>query len=367
MALHDPGASPDALGGRTVLLAMSGGVDSSVAAVLLLERGARVLGLTMKNFCYSRLETGARSCCSAGHLMDARRVCERLGIEHHLLDTSAPFERDVMERFAAEYEAGRTPNPCVDCNQFVRFPQLAARARELDADCIATGHYARLGRQAGGQCFVRRAVSAAKDQSYFLHGVPPSCLETCVFPLGDLAKDEVRAAGRRAGLGVADKPESQEICFLPDGDRAAWLAERQAAAPGPIVALDGRRLGTHGGIAGFTVGQRHGLGLGGGRTLYVHHIEAETRTVVVSDAAALWSGGLEADRFSLRVDPSRDDLEVQVRYRHRPVRLSKLEVEGARARLQFAAPQRAVAPGQAAVVYAGDAVVGGGRILAALP
>lgn len=352
LRLVDPWASEDALRGRAVLVAMSGGVDSSVAAALLQRRGARVVGLTMKNFCTSEVETTERSCCSVSHMLDARRVCERLGVPHYV----------------AEYEAGRTPNPCVDCNQAVRFPQLLARARELGADLVATGHYARLGRDSGGRCFVRRSRDVAKDQSYFLCGVSPECLERSVFPLGGLTKSEVRDVARDLGLEVAAKPDSQEICFLPDGDRARFLSERTSPRPGRVVDQDGSVLGTHAGIGNFTVGQRRHLGVEtGGRIRYVHHIEVETGTVVLGDAAVLESTGLEADGFWIGVDAARDDLEVQVRHRHPPVRVAALEIDGDRAQLRFATPVRAVAPGQAAVVYCGDAVAGAGRIVTAFP
>jgi tRNA-specific 2-thiouridylase len=364
--LHDPWAEPEALRGRTVLLAMSGGVDSSAAAVLLQRRGARVLGLTMKNFCYSKVpEGGETSCCSLSHLLDARRVCTMLGVEHFLLDASGPFGRRVIRRFVGEYEAGRTPNPCVDCNQSVRFPLLVARARELGADLVATGHYARAGRDASGRHFVRRAADAAKDQSYFLHGVPEVCLARCVFPLGELTKSDVRQVAREAELPVAEKPESQEICFLPSGDRREFLAEHGTPRPGDIVHRDGRKLGTHAGIGLYTVGQRHGLHVAAGHPLYVHHIEPETDRVVVCEAEALWSAGVELDTFWRRGDAIAD-LEVQLRYRSRPAAVQSLTAAGGHARLHFRSPQRSVAPGQAAVLYAGDVVVGGGRVLAPL-
>lgn len=368
LRLEDPWASEDALHGRTVLVAMSGGVDSSVAAVLLQRRGARVLGLTMKNFCYSEAETTERSCCSVSHMLDARGVCDQLGIPHFVLDTTADFGRRVMDRFVAEYEAGRTPNPCVDCNQSVRFPQLVAKARELGADLVATGHYARLGRDADGRSYVRRPRDAAKDQSYFLSGVSEPCLARSVFPLGELTKAEVRMLGREIGLEVAEKPESQEICFLPDGDRARFLAERAAPRPGPVVDANGAVLGAHSGIGNFTVGQRRHLGVDtAGRVRYVRQIQTETNTVVLGDEAELYASGLEADGFWIGVETGRDDLLVQVRYRHPPVGLAALEVAAGLARMRFASPVRAVAPGQAAVLYCGDAVVGGGRILATIP
>jgi len=364
LSLQDPWAHPDALRGRRVLLAMSGGVDSSAAATVLQSRGARVTGLTMKNFCYSDAGAGATSCCSVTHLHDARRVCDQLGIEHHVVDTSQLFEPLVIDRFVAEYEAGRTPNPCVDCNRDVRFPELLRLARLLDSELLATGHYARVGRDASGAHFVRRAAYLPKDQSYFLHGITAECLSRTVFPLGDHDKEAARAAAREAQLPVADKPESQEVCFIPDGDRAGFLAARTQPRPGRIADLAGKTVGGHDGIGRFTVGQRRGLGLGGGHTWYVHHIEPATQTVVVADAAALRIQALEVDAFWLRVDAARDDIHVQVRYRHAAALVACIEMAGAQARLRLAEPVSAVAPGQAAVLYVGDAVVGGGRIVA---
>ncbi len=365
LALHDPWAHPDALRGRRVLLAMSGGVDSSAAAALLQERGALVVGLTMKNFCYSEAGAGPTSCCSVSHLHDARQVCDQIGIEHHVIDTSKLFEPRVMGRFVSEYEAGRTPNPCVDCNRDVRYPELLRQARLFEAELVATGHFARLGCDAAGRPFIRRAQYLPKDQSYFLHGVPEECLRRTIFPLGELDKETSRAVARDAGFGaVAEKPESQEICFIPDGDRAGFLAARSVARPGRIANLGGETLGQHDGIGHFTVGQRHGLGLGGGRTWYVHHIEPVSHTVVVAEADALGTSEFDLDEFWIRVAPDIEALEVQVRYRHAPAAVARLEVTGAGARVCLAAPERAVAPGQAAVFYVGDAVVAGGRIVA---
>lgn len=361
--LFDPWSDAGALRGRRVLLAMSGGVDSSVAAVLLQRAGAEVVGLTMKNFCWSETETTTRSCCSLSHQQDARSVCDGLGITHYVLDVTRDFGQRVMDRFVAEYDAGRTPNPCVDCNQTVRFPQLLAQADRLDCELVATGHYVRLGRTPDGRVFLRRARDTNKDQSYFLHGVSAEARARCVFPLGELIKDEVRAEAHAAGLVVAAKPESQEVCFLADGNRAGFLAARSTPTPGVVVDATGRKLGTHAGVGGFTIGQRRGLGIASSQPLYVTAIDAATATVVVGEEAALFSHGFDADGFWLDADAS--DLTVQVRYRHPPVGIAALAVDGTLATIHFANPERAVAPGQAAVLYDGDAVVGGGRIVAA--
>jgi tRNA-specific 2-thiouridylase len=361
--LDDPWAPAGVLRGRTVLLAMSGGVDSSVAAAMLHECGARVVGLTMQNFCFSDAGLGARSCCSTTHVLDARRVCERLGIPHHLVDVRTAFGSRVIDRFVAEYGAGRTPNPCVDCNQSVRFPELLAHAAALDAELIATGHYARTGRDAAGRWFVRRARATLKDQAYFLHGVAPDALARTVFPLGDLDKETVRELGRAAGLEVADKPESQEICFLPTGDREQFLAERGALHPGDLLDAAGRALGSHAGIELFTIGQRRGLGFAAGRPLYVQRIDPVSGTVVLGDEEDLYCGSCEVDGFWMRGDLDPEALEVQVRYRHPPTRVAALGHDGDRATIRFRSPERAVSPGQAAVLYQGDALVAGGRIV----
>jgi tRNA-specific 2-thiouridylase len=298
--------------------------------------------------------------------MDARRVCDGLGIEHYLLDTTASFGRLVMDRFVEEYDAGRTPNPCVDCNQSVRFPLLLARARQLGADFIATGHYARSVRDPAGRAFVRRGADTQKDQSYFLHGVPHACLERALFPLGGMQKAQVRDVARRAGLPVAEKRESQEICFLPDGGRDVFLHERGRAIAGRIRHLDGRDLGAHAGIGGFTVGQRHGLGVALGEPVYVHHIDATSHSVVVGDAGSLQTTGIELDRFWSRTRTDAGTLHVQLRHRSDPAAIQSMTQDGPSARIVFDEPQRAVAPGQAAVLYDNDVVVGGGRIIATL-
>ncbi len=362
----DPWAERE-LRGCTVLLAMSGGVDSSAAAVLLQQRGARVLGITMKNFCYSNVGSdGDSSCCSLAHVLDARRVCETLGIEHFLLDVTQAFGARVIDRFVEEYDAGRTPNPCVDCNGTVRFPVLLERARELGAEFVATGHYARIAHTADGRSFLRRGADSAKDQSYFLHGVPHECLERTLFPLGDRVKREVRAVAAAAGLDVATKSDSQEICFLPRGNRREFLEKHGSARAGAVVDLEGRALAAHDGIGNFTVGQRRGLQFAAGKPLYVHHIEARTHTVVVGPDESLWSDGVILDSFWFRGDAVAADLSVQLRSRSAPVLLRSMEFDTGAVRLQFATPERAVAPGQAGVVYDGDVVVGGGRIVAAM-
>ena len=359
----DPWAQPEALRGRSVLLAMSGGVDSSAAAVLLQRRGARVLGMTMKNFCYSDVDADTNtSCCSVSHTLDARAVCEQLDIPHYVLDVTQAFGKAVMQRFVSEYEAGRTPNPCVDCNQTVRFPVLLQQARTLGADLVATGHYTRSVCDDEGRWFLRRGCDTSKDQSYFLHGVPQRCIARSVFPLGALHKTEVRAVAREAGLRVASKSESQEICFVPDGERRAFLQEHGNPQPGEVVDGEGTRLGTHDGIGNFTVGQRRGLNVAVGHPVYVQRIDAASNTVVLGDENALGCDAVQLEPSWLRGAPDPRTLHVQVRYRSRPVAVRSLRHDEGSTHVVFESPQRAVAPGQAAVLYDGDVVVGGGRI-----
>ena len=368
--------------GARVVVAMSGGVDSSVAAALLVERGCDVVGVTMKNFCYSDVpaEYAAAACCSLEAIEDARSVARRLGIMHHVLDFEGPFREAVMDPFVAEYAAGRTPNPCVQCNRFVRFPQLWRKARLLGAEGVATGHYARAVTVEDDRVELRRPLDRAKDQTFYLWGLSRTLLEHALFPLGELTKDEVRAHAAGLGLATAEKPESQDICFIPDGDLKGFLAREAAArpalaatgrfAPGPIRDREGRDLGTHPGSAYFTVGQRRGLGVAAGEPLYVTGI-GEDNELVVGSADELLAGGLEAEDVNWLLDSEnlpRGEFRARVQIRHRgaaaPSRIEPLP--GRRALVCFDEPQRAVAPGQSVVFYDGDRLVGGGTIGRAL-
>jgi tRNA-specific 2-thiouridylase len=359
--------------GPRVLAAMSGGVDSSVAAAMLVEQGFDVIGVTMKLFCHGDAVPD-RPCCSLESINDARRVCERLGIPHYVLNMERAFGRDVVDDFVAEYARGRTPIPCVRCNTFTKFRDLVAKADALDAPWIATGHYARAD---GG--VMRRGRDPLKDQSYFLWGVDRAVVERLLLPVGDLTKPDTRARARALGLEVvADKIESQDICFVPDGDHAAVVsrrlgAEAPALAAGPFVTADGDVVGEHRGFVRYTVGQRRGLPGGSSRPLYVLAIRPDDCAVVVGPREALFGTRVVAREVNwLTASPPRagSAVEVQVRHRATPVgaTITRLEMTGESAarggeiELALDTPVAAIAPGQSVVFYTGDQVLGGGVI-----
>ena len=342
---------------------MSGGVDSSVAAALLHEAGHDLVGVTLHLWDADDSQQVGR-CCAPEDRDDARRTCEHLGIPHYVLDEREAFRKNVVDPFITDYQAGRTPIPCVSCNRTVKLTYLAEVARRFDATHIATGHYARLERADRGQLRLLRGRDDDKDQSYFLFGLPQSTLETLVFPLGDLTKTEVRAAGRRLGVPNADKPESQELCFVPDGGVGEFI-NRQGSptTSGNIVDPSGTVLGRHEGVANFTRGQRRGLGLGGGGVRYVLRILADTAEVVVGDEHELYDQQLTATDAHWVSGRPVDEFqgEVRIRYRHRGA-LANVTPTGDGFEVRFDEPQRAITPGQAAVVYRGDEVIGGGFI-----
>jgi tRNA-specific 2-thiouridylase len=351
------------LPGERVVVAMSGGVDSSVAAALLVEKGCEVVGVTM------HLAGDASRCCSLDDADDARRVAERLGIRFYVANYTSQFRREVMEPFADEYLAGRTPIPCVACNQRFKFRHLLDRARALGASAVATGHYARVESDPGtGQFRLRQALDPAKDQSYFLFDLDQGQLSSTLFPLGGMCKEEVRAHARRLGLATADKPESQEICFVPDGDYAGVVEKLRPEASnraGDIVDTSGRVLGHHRGVHRFTVGQRRGLGISSAERLFVVGLDAAKGRVEVGSAPHLLARRATLSGVSwVAGAPPAEPIRVTVRVRHRhegagaEIRLT--DAQGAT--VHFDEPVRAVAPGQAAVFYQGDVVLGGGWI-----
>ena len=376
----------DVAPGTRVVVAMSGGVDSSVAAAPLVERGCDVVGITMKNFCYADVpeERAAAACCSLEAIEDARAVARTLGIPHHVLDFEGPFREAVIDPFVEEYAAGRTPNPCVRCNRFVRFPQLWRKARLLGAEFVATGHYAR-GVRGGsadfhepatdfrdGDVAILRPADRAKDQTFYLWGLGRPLLGRALFPLGQLTKREVRARARELGFVVSDKPESQDICFIPDGDLRGFLerqlAERPALAadrfaPGPVLSTTGELLGTHAGSAFLTVGQRRGLGVTADRPLYVTRVAAGN-SIVVGTEEELYADGLDADDANWLIEPPRGPIAVQVQIRYRSAAVpAELTPGPARTvAVRFHEPQRAIAPGQSVVLYDCDRLLGGATI-----
>lgn len=352
-----------------IVCAMSGGVDSSVAAALLVAAGHEVIGLTMRLYDASGHERQGRggSCCSPAEIDQARDVCAILGIPHYTVDEQERFTAAVIDDFAREYASGRTPNPCVRCNEQVKFGPLIARARALGAEALATGHYARL---EGGALL--RAVDEAKDQSYFLFAVPPALLAQVRFPLGTWHKEQVRERARELGLPSADAPDSQELCFVGGRDHGEVVEARARAlgldaadlGPGEVVDASGQVIGAHTGIHRVTIGQRRGLRIPGTSPRYVLRVIPERRQVVVGEASSLKTRSLELRDFR-RLAPlgDRDTLRasVQIRHRGRPTP-AEIELEGPRAQVRFAEPVGAAAPGQAAVVYAGEQVLGGGWI-----
>ncbi|HEU0015139.1 MAG TPA: tRNA 2-thiouridine(34) synthase MnmA [Longimicrobium sp.] len=360
---------------RNVLVAMSGGVDSSVAAALLVEQGHDVVGVTMKTFCYSGgdgQDNGpSKTCCGLDGILDARRVADRLGIPHYVFDVEREFTRDVIDDFVSEYAAGRTPNPCVRCNGNTKFRDLLRRGRMLGCDYIATGHYARMGTGARGEPVLLRGLDEKKDQSYFLWALPPELLPGLMFPLGELTKPQVRDKARALGLVTADKPESMEICFVPSGNYVDFLEkklgpEHPALSPGKLVTATGEVVGEHEGYARYTVGQRKGLGGGRGLPLYVIGSNPRTREVVVGSAAELHRGDVSIGELNWLAAPPGPGDRVRVQMRHRapavPARVEAI-ADGA-IHLALDEPQRAVTPGQSAVIFADSVVLGGGRIAA---
>ncbi len=353
---------------------MSGGVDSSVAAALLRDRGFDVIGMTMNLFALPGAVCASeelRSCCGASARRDAGAVAAALGIHFFVADFRRTFERAVIEDFIAEYRIGRTPNPCLRCNQFVKFGPLLRRAARLGATGIATGHYARIDRDgANGRWRLRKGIDPDKDQSYFLYPLTQAELARTLFPVGGLRKTEVRALAARFGLPVAQKPESQEICFIPDDDYGRFLRERIPGAfkPGPILDGSGKTIGRHLGILNYTIGQRKGLGIAAPRPLYVTTIDVERNAIIVGMNESLFRkrfivAGLHWVALEGLAGPR--EAAVKIRYRHAeaPAVLHP-ESEG-KVLVEFRTPQRAVTPGQAAVFYDGDIVLGGGTIEAA--
>ncbi len=351
---------------------MSGGVDSSIAAALLKQQGYDVVGVTMQIWQESATETKGAGCCSLGAVEDARRVAAKLGIPHYCLNYREFFAEKVIDNFVAEYKRGRTPNPCINCNRYVKFDELLNTAGQLGAEYLATGHYARVGYDEDRQRWVlRRAVADAKDQTYALFHFTQEQLSRTLMPLGDLAsKDETRAIAAELGLAVANKPDSQEICFVQGGSYTDFLAEKapETVRPGTIVDTSGRARGEHDGVAFYTVGQRKRINVGSPIPLYVIALDPQSNTVIVGDDNDLLADALVASDCNwIAVPGVQDSLRVTAKIRYNMhavpgiVEPAKGEPEGS-IRVQFDAAQRAVTPGQSVVLYDGDTVVGGGTI-----
>jgi tRNA-specific 2-thiouridylase len=358
--------------GSRIVVAMSGGVDSSVVAALAARSGAEVIGVTLQLYDHGAAAQRTGSCCAGQDIYDARTVADRLGIAHYVFDYESRFRGSVIDRFADEYMRGRTPIPCIACNQGVKFTDLLSLARELGADCLATGHYVRRLIGANGP-ELHRAADPARDQSYFLFATTPEQLEFLRFPLGDMPKPAVREIAKELKLAVADKPDSQDICFVPNGDYASVVKKvrPEAAQEGEIVDLEGRVLGRHPGLIHFTVGQRRGLEIGGQpEPLYVVRLEPGVRRVVVGPKSALAVRTAHLEGINWLGEEQRAGLTAKVRSMSRPAPVRFEPGSGSDARsgsVHFEFPEYGVAPGQAAVIYQGHRVLGGGWIEETVP
>jgi tRNA-specific 2-thiouridylase len=359
----------EAMSKKTVMVAMSGGVDSSVAAALLKEQGHEVIGITMDLFPLPKQECeGFRSCCGRGAIADANRVAAQLKIPHYVINLRKSFQKWVTDNFCEEYALGKTPNPCIRCNQFIKFDILWERAKKMGAEYLATGHHANIFfDEASGRFILSKGKDPKKDQSYFLYTMTQDQLARTMMPIGQLTKANVRKLARELDLAVHKRPESQEICFIPDDDYARFLSQKipESFQSGPIVDTDGHVLGYHKGILHFTIGQRRGLGIAASHPLYVLEIHPENRKIVVGYNEQLFQKNIVVGQLNLIARPSLTypvSVMAKIRYKHDEAKALLSPMEKNRARLDFETPQRAVTPGQSAVFYDKDLVLGGGII-----
>ncbi len=371
--------------GTSVIAALSGGVDSAVAAWLLQKAGMRVIGVTTKNFCFGDVDLPARSCCSIESIEDAKRICSALDVNHMVLDAEDLFKREVIDNFVEEYAHSRTPNPCVRCNIAVRFHVLSALAGKLGAEFIATGHYAGIQRRRPGKALITRGTDRIKDQSYFLSGLNGPLLDRIIFPLGGFTKKEVRKIAGDAHLPVAEKAESQEVCFMPEGDLKSFLSEHIVFDPGPIVDTEGSVIGRHEGLHAYTIGQRKGLGVYGAEPSYVIRIDGEKNRLIVGGSEHLYGrrllcefvwidGGFgDVEKETVLIGPDTcaawertEEVTAQIRSRHHAGGVERIALWGSKCEITFEESQRAICPGQTVALYRGAAVVGSGTIIKTL-
>ncbi len=352
---------------KKVLMAMSGGVDSSVSAAILKKQGYEVIGITME--IWPKTSDNFGGCCSASAVEDAKKVAAKLGIPHYVLNMRDDFKKLVIDDFVGEYMSGRTPNPCVRCNRHIKFDLLLKKADELGAEYVATGHYAAIVK--GKKLFeLRKSSDKNKDQSYFLYDFPQEALRRTLFPVGKITKTETRAAAKKLGLAVADKKDSQEICFINQGDYASFVSESSKAPvkPGPILGTDGTPLGMHKGIIYYTVGQRKGLGIPFGRPFYVVRIDPEKNAIIVGDESETYGRALVAENFrwtSIEPPVSAFPAKAKIRYMTEEADALVTPLESGLVSVEFKRPVKAITPGQSVVLYKKDTVLGGGLICSA--
>lgn len=349
------------------LIAMSGGVDSSVAAYLMKKEGYDCVGITMKLFHGEEAEKDSKTCCSLDDVEDARAVAFRIGIPYHVYNFTDDFKEKVIDKFVATYEAGGTPNPCIDCNRYIKFERLFRTSKELGCDKIVTGHYARIEEQ-NGRYILKKALDATKDQTYVLYSLTQEQLSHTILPLGGLTKDEARELAREIELVNADKPDSQDICFVPDGDYAGFMERYTGKVypPGDFIDLNGKKLGTHSGAVRYTIGQRKGLGLAMGEPVYVCAKDMAANTVTIGANSDLFGKELMAGDVNwISVEELKEPMRVsaKIRYRAKEQPATVYPLENGQVKVIFDEPQRAITKGQAVVFYDGDVVVGGGTIL----